>query len=126
MPAGLPVAVVGTFLMAFGLALVVTPRRASTVIARSDRGTLQALGGVVRVAAGLGLVYGADATAYPEGVFLFGAVMVAAGVMILVVDEARFSSWIDAWLRGSMVWRLRAGGGLALVAGGLLCASVMI
>ncbi|TFH30636.1 MAG: hypothetical protein E4H00_04820 [Myxococcales bacterium] len=119
------VAFVGCFLVLMGFALVVTPRRWAGTIEHSDRATLQAYGGMVRVLFGLVLLYGAEASVYPEGVFAFGAVMIGVGVMVLCVKEARFSGWIDHWLRGGLVWRLRLGGCLALLAGALLCASVM-
>lgn len=95
-------------------------------MARTDRALLQASGGAVRIGAGLALLYGADATAYPAGVFLFGTVLVCAGVLVLAVSPKRFAGWIDRWLGGSMVARLRVGGLLAVLAGALLCASVAV
>jgi hypothetical protein len=69
---------------------------------------------------GLALVYGADATISPSAVHAFGFVLVAVGIMILSVTPERFRSWVERWLAGSLVWRLRVGGLLATIVGAFL------
>lgn len=118
------VVVVGFVLLGLGLGLVAQATRWVRVIATADRQAMQALGGAVRVLMGLALVYGADATVLPSGVNAFGLVLVAIGVMTLSVAPERFASWIDRWIAGSLVWRLRVGGVLAISAGALLVFSV--
>jgi hypothetical protein len=118
------VVVVGFVLLGLGLALLAQATRWARMIATADRQAMQALGGAVRVLMGLALLYGADATVLPSGVNAFGLVLVAIGVMTLAVAPERFASWIDRWMAGSLVWRLRVGGVLAISAGALLVFSV--
>ena len=120
MSPAIAVLVVGLVLLCLGVALVAQPARWARAIARSDRQAMQALGGAVRVLMGLALVYGADATMYASGVHAFGLVLVAVGVMVLWVAPERFSSWIEGWLAGSLVWRLRLGGLLSVIVGAFL------
>lgn len=120
------VAVVGVVLVLLGIALVVQPSHWAVSIARSDREALQALGGAVRVLLGLALVYGAKATAYPGGVHAFGLALVTVGVVTLWVEPARFRSWLDRWLAGSIVWRLRVGGLLATIIGVFLVVAAIV
>ena len=58
MDAAWPVAAVGSMLIAFGLLLVARTDRAAHAIATMDRELLQALGGAVRIALGMLLLYG--------------------------------------------------------------------
>jgi uncharacterized membrane protein HdeD (DUF308 family) len=114
------VALVGVVLLVLGIVLVVQPARWAESIDHSDPQAMQALGGAVRVLMGLALVYGAAETAYPSGVNAFGIVLVAVGVMTLWVEPERFRSWIDRWLAGSLVLRLRVGGILSTIVGAFL------
>jgi uncharacterized membrane protein HdeD (DUF308 family) len=120
MSPAIAVLVVGLVLLCLGVALVAHPAGWARAIARSDRQAMQALGGAVRVLMGLALVYGADATRYVSGVHAFGLVLVAVGVMTLWVGHERFSSWIEGWLAGSLVLRLRLGGLLSVIVGAFL------
>jgi uncharacterized membrane protein len=117
------VAIVGVVLLVLGVALVAAPRAWERALATAHRPTLQAIGGGVRVLLGLALLYGARSSAYPTGVSAFGALLVAVGFVILWIDAARFSRWVDGWLAGSLRWRLRAGGGLMIVMGAILWAA---
>jgi uncharacterized protein YjeT (DUF2065 family) len=117
---GLVVAAVGSILLCVGIALVAHATRWTRLIAVADRDVMQALGGALRVLMGLALVYAARDTRYPEAVHAFGLVLVAVGVMILWVSPTRFRSWIDRWIVGSLVWRLRVGGALSIFVGAFL------
>lgn len=120
MSPAIAVLVVGLVLACLGVGLVAQPARWAESIEHADRQAMQALGGAVRVLMGLALVYGADATLYPSGVHAFGLVLVAVGVMILWVTPERFRSWVERWLAGSLVWRLRVGGLLSTIVGAFL------
>ena len=84
MDAAWPVAAVGSMLIAFGLLLVARTARAAHAITTMDRELLQALGGAVRIALGMLLLYGADASPFAPAVRAFGLVLVAVGVVVLV------------------------------------------
>jgi uncharacterized membrane protein len=114
------IAVVGFVLLCLGLCLLAQATRWARSIAEADREAMQALGGALRVLMGLGLVYGAPDTDYPDAIHAFGLVLVAIGVMILWVNPSRFRSWVDRWVAGSLVWRLRVGGLLAIIVGTFL------
>lgn len=120
MSPAIAVVVVGLVLVCLGVGLVAQPTRWAEAIAHADRQTMQALGGAVRVLMGLALVYGADGTISPTGVHAFGLVLVTVGIMILWVAPERFRSWVERWLAGALVWRLRVGGLLATVVGAFL------
>lgn len=120
MSPAIAVVVVGLILVCLGVGLVAQPVRWAQAIAHVDRQGMQALGGAIRVLMGLALVYGADATISPSAVHAFGLALVAIGVMTLWVAPERFRSWVERWLAGSLVWRLRVGGLLSVVVGGFL------
>jgi hypothetical protein len=120
------VVVVGFVLLGLGLGLVAQATRWARVMATADRQAMQALGGAVRVLMGLALVYGAGATIVPRGVNAFGVVLVAIGVMTLAVAPERFASWVDRWVAGSLVWRLRVGGLLAMLVGAFLVFAAVV
>jgi hypothetical protein len=120
MSPAIAVAVVGLILVCLGAGLVAGAARWAESIEHADRQAMQALGGAVRVLMGLALVYGADATISPSAVHAFGLVLVAIGVMTLWVAPERFRSWVERWLAGSLVWRLRIGGLLSAIVGGFL------
>jgi uncharacterized membrane protein len=111
------IAIVGFVMLSLGIGLVAQAPRWSRVIAVADRQVMQALGGALRVLMGLVLVYGARETRYPAAVNAFGLVLVVVGVMILSVSTPRFESWVDRWVTGSLVWRLRVGGLLSTAVG---------
>mgnify|MGYP001055416108 CR=1 FL=1 len=126
MSPALAVAFVGVVLLCLGIALVVAAARWAHAIDRADRQAMQALGGALRVLMGLALVYGADATRHPSGVHAFGLVLVAVGVMVLWVEPERFRAWVDRWLAGSLVWRQRLGGLLAVIVGVFLTLAAVL
>ncbi len=125
MDSGWPVAAVGAMLAAMGVILLVRTERAALSIATTDRELLQALGGGVRVALGLLLLYGAEGSAYAPAVRAFGYVLLGVGVVVLAVKTSTFGTWVDGWLGGSLGWRLRLGGALAVITGVILVASVL-
>jgi hypothetical protein len=120
-----PVAAVGSMLVTFGVMLLVATKRASTTIKTMDRGLLQGLGGAVRIALGLLLLYGADASPYEPALRAFAWILIGVGVVMLVVRSSTFSRWVEGWLRGSLELRLRMGGVLSIVVGAFLLASVL-
>ena len=120
-----PVAAVGSMLVAFGVLLLVMTKQASKAIKTMDRGLLQGLGGAVRIALGLLLLYGADASPYAPALRAFAWILIGVGVVMLVVRSSTFSRWVEGWLRGSLEWRLRAGGALSIVVGSMLVTSVL-
>ena len=111
------VAVVGSVLLCLGLGLLTHAPHWSRALENADREAMQALGGALRVLMGLALVYGSHATDYPTAVHAFGLALVGIGVMTLWVDAERFRSWVDRWVAGSLVWRLRVGGLLSAIVG---------
>jgi hypothetical protein len=120
-----PVAAVGGMLVAFGLILLARTQRAARSIATMDRELLQALGGGVRIGLGLLLLYGAEASAYAPAIRAFGWVLLGVGVVVLAVQTSTFNVWVEGWLGGSLGWRLRLGGALAIVVGGMLLVSAI-
>ena len=121
-----PVAAVGSMLVAFGALLLVRTARATRVIVTTDRELLQAIGGGVRIALGLLLLYGAEASPYAPAVRAFAWLFIGVGVVVLAVRNTTFRAWVDGWLRSeSLGWRLRLGGALSIIVGALLVASVL-
>ena len=120
MSSAVAAAVAAPVLVCPGAASAAQPARWAESIEHADPQAMQALGGAVRVLMGLALVYGADGTIYPSAVHAFGLALVAIGVMTLWVAPERFRAWVEKWIAGSLVWRLRVGGLLSAIVGAFL------
>lgn len=86
---------IGASITAFGLAIFASPQFTQKVFAFFKQGKRIYLSGVIRIAAGLVLVFAAGQSSVPLAAIALGALFVLSGVIIFAADPDKLKSFLE-------------------------------
>jgi len=58
---------------------------------------------VARILLGIILIIAAPETRFPLTIVILGGLVILSGIVLIFTDEAKIQSWIDVWLRQSLL-----------------------
>ena len=117
-----PVFAVGLLLAGIGAACAAFPVKLVSLVSRlRGKWWVLPVGAAIRVGLGGILVLAAEGSRHPTVVAGLGLFLIAAGVLILVLDRKRIERWI-AWWTMLPAWAVRLSAGATLAFGLVLVA----